>query len=184
MSTRCTIVVRPDKNDFRSHADWVYIYHHCDGDPGGVGEELDEALNECFIKDYTPVNVSNVVKAITDIEDTYRMVDHIAGDSSYVYVIDVDSGGYPNQYWPKVNTDPSITIYCYETPATSFNTDSSTFSEADGYTRKYIHGMIQCQPIDSESECKQTDIENLSDNELLALHMSVIKEIVKRNINL
>ena len=111
------------------------------------------------------------MKVITDIEDTYRMVDCIAGDSSYVYVIDVDSGGYTNQYWPKVNTVPSITINCYETPATSFNTDSSTFSEADGYTRKYVHGMFQY---------KKTGIENLSDNELLALHMSVMKEIVKR----
>ena len=184
MSTRCTIVVRPDKEDFNSHADWAYIYHHCDGDPGGVGEELDSVLNECFIKDYTPVNVSNVVKAITDIDDDYKRVDRIAGDSSYVYVIDVDRGNRVNPYWPKVMLDPSITIYCYKTPATSFKTDSLTFSEDDGYTREYVHGMFQCKPVASKRKCKQTGIENMTDNELLALHMAVMKEIVKRNITL
>lgn len=180
MSTRCTIVVRPDKNDFNLNIDWAYIYHHCDGNPGGVGEELDSVLNECFIKDYTPVNVSNVVKAITDIDDSYQKVDRIAADSSYVYVIYVDSGKYQNPYWPKFMTDPSITIYCYKTQATNFKTDSLTFSEADGYTREYVHGMFQTESIVSKDECKQTGIENMSNDELLALHMSVMKEIVKR----
>lgn len=80
MSTRCHIVVKEKAFDN------IYIYHHCDGYPDGVGSELAEAL-----KTYTgPWNAPSITKFIESIDDQYEVDSDIHGDEDYIYEISCD----------------------------------------------------------------------------------------------
>lgn len=79
MSTRCNIVLK--SGDMK-----VYLYHHMDGYPSGVGAYLKQLIKDCdwCILDW----VNYLVKNKED--DGYEFTDGIHGDIEYCYVIDAD----------------------------------------------------------------------------------------------
>ena len=80
MSTRATIkVIGKDKNP-------VWIYHHTDGYPEGVGVELKERLSkEGSSYFYTIVN------DILRIDIYYEITSGQHGDENYGYLVDTDN---------------------------------------------------------------------------------------------
>lgn len=77
MSTRCHIVVI-DNGEEKG-----YIYHHCDGYPDGVGEELKEILSKC--NEYN--DYETIMEKILDYDDSYEEDTGIHGDEEYIYKI-------------------------------------------------------------------------------------------------
>lgn len=80
MSTRCNIVVKEGNKK-------VYLYHHCDGYPSGVGIDLlDKNLFNKWYYDISYI-VNKLIKATDD--DGYEYTSGIHGDIEYLYVINV-----------------------------------------------------------------------------------------------
>lgn len=82
MSTRAHIRIQ-DKENVQ------YIYHHCDGYPEGVGEELKEMMESMAkYKEWTP---DFVHRSITNSDDSYEDApEGQHGDEEYAYLIDCD----------------------------------------------------------------------------------------------
>lgn len=85
MSTRATIkVISKGENP-------VWIYHHCDGYPEGVGEELKEILKN--ISKY--VDMYDIANKIIQHQDRfgyqYELTPCQHGDEEYGYLIDTDN---------------------------------------------------------------------------------------------
>ena len=76
MSTRCHIII--EESFDKEH----YIYHHCDGYPEGVGEELKEILEKCPSYDW-----ETIMEKILAYSDQYEEDNGIHGDEEYIYVI-------------------------------------------------------------------------------------------------
>lgn len=200
MSTRCSIVVRGDKDLYKALGaasqeemwmkDWGYLYHHCDGDEGGVGQELSQALSNYVNNEKSTFTIESVIGEITDISPEYERVQRIHSDVEYVYVINIDAGGKINEIWPNLKTDPCITITCYKTDLNKFNPNSTNFDCFDGYTKKYQEGMfgifsdnrkLNLAPEDDNKI--DIDFTKLNDEELNNLHLAIMSEIVSRNKN-
>lgn len=76
--TRCNIVV----ND---GTDTLYIYHHCDGYPKGVGQQLIKYL-QCN----TPLRAQDVLDGLVFMYgEEYEETSGIHGDIGYLYTIDI-----------------------------------------------------------------------------------------------
>lgn len=80
MSTRAHIRIQ-DKDNV------LYLYHHCDGYPEGVGEELKEMMDSMAkCKEWTP---DFVHRSITNSDDSYEDApEGQHGDEEYAYLID------------------------------------------------------------------------------------------------
>lgn len=92
MSTRANILIINSDNTITQY------YHHCDGYPSGVGEELRRcSLIGIGINSLTKENVDVATKTIlntdSDYEEEYSMGfeehNHLHGDLSYLYVLDL-----------------------------------------------------------------------------------------------
>lgn len=81
MSTRCHIVIK--KQDSYT----VYVYHHCDGYPSGVGSDLAQMLKDYKSNDWTPISLANYIE---NTDSSYRIDDSIHGDEDYIYEINCD----------------------------------------------------------------------------------------------
>lgn len=84
MSTRAHIKVTEGQES-------VYIYHHCDGYPDGVGIDVENCLESIgfFDKSQTQ-DLGTVVSNICEIDDGYRVDEGIHGDEEYLYVVDIN----------------------------------------------------------------------------------------------
>ena len=84
MSTRSRIIIcanDPQKEEC------LYLYHHCDGYPSGVGSELSEILSQCPL----PWSPQAVQKFINEYNDDYEITDYgINWDDEYYYVINCE----------------------------------------------------------------------------------------------
>jgi len=81
MSTRCHVIL--EKKDCETE----FVYHHFDGYPEGVGEELVGLLKKYNKQHWEPVAIANWLEKQDDL---YEPDDGIHGDEEYVYVIDCD----------------------------------------------------------------------------------------------
>lgn len=79
MSTRCNIILK--SGDMQ-----VYLYHHCDGYPSGVGAYLQKLIGHKWeIYDWVNYLLKNT-------EDKgYEFTNMLHGDIEYCYVIDVEA---------------------------------------------------------------------------------------------
>ena len=86
MSTRCRVLICTDANS-AENMDCLYLYHHCDGYPSGVGSELSEILSQCPLL----WNPEKVQKFINEYDDDYRITEKgISWDDEYYYIIDCE----------------------------------------------------------------------------------------------
>lgn len=95
MSTRCTIKVIENKDD----AQPMWIYHHHDGYPKGVGEQLKNYLkekkrglfywNKCVIVNDIVKNGISYPNCI-DIDKHFEITDGQHGNEEYGYVINTE----------------------------------------------------------------------------------------------
>ena len=77
MSTRCNVIVKEGKSK-------VYLYHHHDGYPEGVGMTLKNYLQNCKFW-YLSIIATDLVKLA---DDEYRISDGVHEDIEFLYVID------------------------------------------------------------------------------------------------
>lgn len=82
MSTRCHIKIQKSFTPAP-----IYIYHHCDGYPGGVGSELLHILKEYSDQDWNPFDIC---QSILNYDNSYQVSDGVHGDEDYLYIIDCD----------------------------------------------------------------------------------------------
>ena len=81
MSTRATIkIAKKGKND-------VWMYHHCDGYPDGVGSELLDFLSHIGDENW---NQKYISKTLNDEDSSYEFTSGQHGDEDYAYLIDCD----------------------------------------------------------------------------------------------
>lgn len=81
MSTRSNIILSNNRGEK------VFLYHHCDGYPEGVGHELRDFLNEAG-EDFMDIRI--LAFFIHLRHPTYELVSHISGDIEYLYEFNVD----------------------------------------------------------------------------------------------
>ena len=83
MSTRCNVIVK-DKFDR------IWLYHHHDGYPEGVGQDLVNRFKEKFEKNEKIWWSDIVNKLVKDQNDEYEISDGEHSDIKYCYTIDCD----------------------------------------------------------------------------------------------
>ena len=76
MSTRCHIIVIGENKEK------YFIYHHHDGYPEGVGEELKEILGSCVSFDH-----ETILEKILAYDSQYEVDEGIHGDEEFIYYI-------------------------------------------------------------------------------------------------
>ena len=85
MSTRCHVIIR--ETEETDNAIYLctehYVYHHFDGYPDGVGEELKKILESCPSYDW-----ETIMEKILDYSDEYEEDNGIHGDEEYIYEIE------------------------------------------------------------------------------------------------
>lgn len=100
MSTRSIVRIIPSK--YKNQEDCtgiaphnIYLYHHCDGSPSGVGRELEYFLrgrNDGSAPDGTPTwDGERIAEELESSLSGYERSDGNHGDVEYGYVIDCDS---------------------------------------------------------------------------------------------
>lgn len=95
MSTRCNVIVK-------TKFDKIWLYHHHDGYPEGVGQDLVNRFKEKFEKD-EKIWWSDVVNALVkDTKDNYEVTDGEHGDIEYLYTIDCDK---KTICWQKIDAE-------------------------------------------------------------------------------
>lgn len=83
MATRSNIVIRNGNS-----TDYAQLYHHWDGYPTGVGEELLTNFNSLSNFD----NVHELAQHINNIDDSYRIETcGLAADIEFLYVLDIQT---------------------------------------------------------------------------------------------
>ena len=81
MSTRCSVII--SSNGCKSK----YLYHHCDGYPEGVGEELKKIL-----LNNPNLNTPNeICDYINTVDSAYEYSSGVHDDIEYLYTINIDS---------------------------------------------------------------------------------------------
>ena len=84
MGTRCNIIVKAKGKK-------ITLYHHWDGYPEGVGQDLVNKLQKVFDNDYFCHWTHIVNKLVKDREDEgYEITTGLHGDIEYLYTIDTD----------------------------------------------------------------------------------------------
>lgn len=92
MSTRCNIIIKDKRGK-------IYLYHHHDGYPEGVGSDLFERLKVLFLNTYLyKTSLANFL--VKDTNDEYNITDSIHGDIDFLYTIDCES---KSMFWQKVD---------------------------------------------------------------------------------
>ena len=85
MSTRCHVIIR--ETEETDNAIYLctehYVYHHFDGYPDGVGEELKKILES-----YPSYDWETIMEKILDYSDEYEEDNGIHGDEEYIYEIE------------------------------------------------------------------------------------------------
>lgn len=82
MSTRSNIVLK-------SKSETIYLYHHHDGYPSGVGVDLMNRFYD-LMKSGRMFDIYNISNELTkDEDDEYELTNGLHGDIEYVYEIDV-----------------------------------------------------------------------------------------------
>lgn len=84
MSTRCNIIIKGRGNER------VYLYHHHDGYPEGVGQDLAKLLAEPLLigRVYATPVVNHLVKNTAGLnDDEYEVTMGLHGDIDYCYVV-------------------------------------------------------------------------------------------------
>lgn len=104
MSTRCNIIIK-EKNE-----DPIYVYHHCDGYPEGVGAELKKILSTKYISNN--LSVKNIEYFLYNYDNQYEETDGIHGDIEYLYILTVVDNNTINYKCIEV---PIISDYNYIT---------------------------------------------------------------------
>lgn len=98
MSTRCNIIVKDQFNDR------IYLYHHFDGYPEGVGADLKKFFDQYQkwqIQQHGVFLANKLVKNTAGLDDEgYEITTGLHGDIEYLYVINCKAG----------------TLRCYEVP--------------------------------------------------------------------
>ena len=82
MSTRCNVIIKNDASERNSES--VILYHHHDGYPEGVGEELKKVLAQGTFSDKS--ELSEVLVGNYD-----EVEDGLAGDIEYLYTISLNT---------------------------------------------------------------------------------------------
>ena len=87
MSTRCNVIIK-------NATERVQMYHHHDGYPDGVGQDLEEYFKELEKEEvaHTPAAIADYLCA-DERQDEYEReaeTTHLHGDIEYLYVIDLD----------------------------------------------------------------------------------------------
>lgn len=85
MSTRATICIKEkDSQD-------IWVYHHCDGYPNGVGSDLKKYLNTLKYRWIACEIANDLIKDRVNLEDDgYELTSGQHGDEVYGYLIDCD----------------------------------------------------------------------------------------------
>ena len=82
MATRATILIKLDEEKYR-------IYHHCDGNPEGIGKDLKAYLEEKKDHKWYPDYIANdLIKGKVANDDGYELTNCQHGDENYAYLID------------------------------------------------------------------------------------------------
>jgi len=168
MSTRCHIVIK--EKGFGN----VYIYHHCDGDPGGVGSEIVWALAgyQKYTKEFDlKWSIKGVSEEILRLDDEYKEDYEIHGDEDYIYEIDCDNRTvkcYAGEYYDEKFPGDEIVIPGNK-DFTACNEEKKEYSESyrDTLTR------VTCAliPINKESPIEQ----------IVSTAKSITDEIIKNS---
>ena len=87
MGTRAAIIIKESTNE-------INIYHHCDGYPEGVGQELTDFASNCKVWE----SVKIFAEMLNEYDDAYRYTSDVHGDEEYIYLVDI----------------PTKTIICYD----------------------------------------------------------------------
>lgn len=107
MSTRCNIIVKDRYDRF-------WLYHHHDGYPEGVGEDLKKRMTKVFNewsgnRLYSEDIVNMLVK---DGDDEYEITTSEHGDIEYLYTIDLEKRTLSYQavgrHWKENGTDLQV----------------------------------------------------------------------------
>lgn len=83
MSTRCNVIIKNDASERNSES--IILYHHHDGYPEGVGEELKKVLAQGTFSDK-----SELSEVLVGDYDGYEVEDGLAGDIEYLYTISLN----------------------------------------------------------------------------------------------
>ena len=94
MSTRAHIIIK------KKGEEDTYVYHHCDGYPDGVGEDLKRFI----IDEGTAEKPKSFATLLNERDDYFRIDDGIHGDEEYIYYIDI----YPDKVIISVETGEYI----------------------------------------------------------------------------
>ena len=115
MATRSNIVIKSGKKK-------TYLYHHWDGYPEGVGEDLKNYLQnrnkEMNGEEITKELLDGIEGKLGDEKDegkdkAYKKTDGIHGDVEYIYTIDTDKGtlSYKGWNWETDKWDKPVKMY-------------------------------------------------------------------------
>lgn len=81
MATRCTVkLVGLGENEIQ------YFYHHYDGYPKGVGQDIMEYLKDKEVWDFKKI-ICDINAGFIGADPTYDMSKSIHGDENYIYLI-------------------------------------------------------------------------------------------------
>ena len=106
MSTRCNIIIRKENNPDNP----IYVYHHCDGYPEGVGSELKDIISNHYTEAF--INPSSIEQLLYKYDSQYEETDNIHGDIEYLYILTVMDDGRVKYQCIDV---PLMEDYIYET---------------------------------------------------------------------
>lgn len=85
MSTRATICIK-EKNEQD-----IWVYHHCDGYPTGIGSDLKRYLNTLKYRWIATEIANDLIKDRVALKDDgYELTSGQHGDEAYAYLIDCD----------------------------------------------------------------------------------------------
>lgn len=82
MSTRANIIISEEGTN-----ESKCIYHHCDGYPKGVGDEVINFIRDYISSEPEDVGMESLNKYIIFEDSTYQPARDLAGDAEYVYSI-------------------------------------------------------------------------------------------------
>ena len=128
MSTRCNIVIGKKDEDI------LFLYHHFDGYPEGVGAELLE-LRNMVKSNMTPQDVYDSLVYLYG--DEYELTDRLHGDIEYVYFIKLNDDNAEIIFDKCIRNNPmKYSEYSLETiKSHTFSYIDSVASKIDLYTK-------------------------------------------------
>lgn len=95
MSTRCNVIVK-------TKFDKIWLYHHHDGYPEGVGQDLINRFKDKFEKTGQIWWSDIINELVKDQNDEYEVTNGEHGDIEYLYTIDCDK---KTICWQKIDAE-------------------------------------------------------------------------------